>query len=200
MAMLNTSQEYGALTKFFHWIIAALFAFQYFAGHAMLEHFGKGKVLGVGTGYFFSWHKSIGLIALAIILLRLINRRFTRLPDWAPTLTAGEKKLIHRYEVLLYAGMLIMPISGYLYVAASGYDLDFLTLWKLPHPIEKWQELGVAAKWAHIASGWVILGAILAHLAVVLRHQFFVRDNLLGRMLFGRKARALGGAKPAKGV
>ncbi len=188
MAILNTPREYGILTKLFHWSIVVLFVFQYFSAHAMLEHFGKGAVLGVGTGYFFSWHKSIGLVALAIILARIVNRTLDALPAWAAGLTEREKKFVHGYEMLLYAGMLVMPISGYVYVMAADYGVHFFELVKLSNPIGKIPVLAVAAKWIHIVSGWVILAAIVAHLVVVLRHQLLLRDKLMARMWFrGRK-------------
>ena len=44
------------------------------------------------------WHKSIGLIALGAALLRSPWRQSTALPDWAPNLSDGEKRAIHRIE------------------------------------------------------------------------------------------------------
>ena len=37
MALLNTKEGYGALTKLFHWAIVALFAFQFAAGNIMVR-------------------------------------------------------------------------------------------------------------------------------------------------------------------
>jgi cytochrome b561 len=37
MALLNTQNGYGALTKFFHWFIVVLFAFQFAVANIMLH-------------------------------------------------------------------------------------------------------------------------------------------------------------------
>ncbi len=192
MQIVNSAERYGFLTKFLHWFIVLLFAFQYFSGHLMMAMLhgnwqltSKSVVLGLGMNNWFNWHKSIGLVVLAIVVLRLLNRTFTRLPDWAPKLTDGEKKAIHAYEWLLYLGMAIMPLSGFVYTMASGYGVYLFEVYNLPNPIGKWKALGETAKWVHIVSAWVIVAALAAHLFVVLRHQFFVRDNLFGRMWFG---------------
>ena len=189
MGLFNSSQQYGALTKLLHWLIVAIFCFQYFAGNVMLMMDGKSVVLGLTQGNYFSWHKSIGLIALAVAIVRLINRTFSGLPAWASTLTDREKNVIHWYEKLLYFGMFLMPISGYVYVMAGGYGVHFFELFHLPNPIGKWKLLAVTAQWTHFIAAYAIVAALVAHLVVVFRHQFFVKDNLLGRMLPGRKSR-----------
>ena len=192
MQIFNSAERYGWLTKFLHWTIVLLFAFQYFAGHLMMAMLNgdwglntKSVVLSLTMNNWFNWHKSIGLVILAAVVLRLLNRTFSGLPAWAATLSEGEKKVIHRYEQLLYLGMLIMPISGFVYTMAAGYGVHMFEIHHLPNPIGKWKELGEAAKWVHIVSAWVIVAALAAHLFVVLRHQFVVRDNLIGRMWFG---------------
>src|SRR5581483_4836851 len=57
MTLLNTPAGYGALTKLFHWLIVALFAFQYAAGNIMVRMEGGGIALGLSQDAFFNWHK-----------------------------------------------------------------------------------------------------------------------------------------------
>ena len=54
MGLFNSSQQYGALTKLLHWLIVAIFCFQYFAGNVMLMMDGKSVVLGLTQGNYFS--------------------------------------------------------------------------------------------------------------------------------------------------
>lgn len=183
MSWLNTNEYYGSFTKFFHWIVVILFAFQFAAGYTMLS-LGKGETaLGFSGGAWFSWHKSVGLIVLAFAIFRLANRTFTTLPDWAPGLSETERKMIPKYEKLLYLVMFFMPISGYIYVMAGGYGVNFFGLGKLPNPIGKIEEIKIVAKWAHIVCSYVVLGVLAIHLFVVFRHQFVKKDGLLNRML-----------------
>jgi cytochrome b561 len=185
MSMSNTQDGYGALTKWFHWLIVLLFAFQYIGGNIMTGMGGGDTVLGQSQGFFYNWHKSLGLLALVIAIPRLINRHAGRLPDWAPTLSKGEQSFIHRAEQVLYVAMFVMPVSGYLYVMAGDFGVNLFGVWRMPNPIGKMEGLAFAAKWTHIVSGWVLLAAIAGHLFVVLRHQFVIKDGLIKRMLPG---------------
>src|SRR4051794_5520680 len=74
MTLLNTQDGYGALTKLFHWLVVALFAFQFAAANIMLRIDAGGTVLGLTQDTYYNWHKSIGLVALVVAVLRLIAR------------------------------------------------------------------------------------------------------------------------------
>ncbi|MEM6381470.1 MAG: cytochrome b [Pseudomonadota bacterium] len=187
MALSNSADSYGALTKLFHWLIVVLFAWQYASGNIMLGMERGTLVAGLDQNAYFNWHKSIGLVALAIAIFRIINRSIGQLPDWAPTLGDGEKVFIHRAEQLLYLAMFVMPVSGYLYVMAGGFGVLLFGEWRLPNPIGEREWLEFAAKWVHIVSGYVLAAAVAGHVLLVLRHQFFMRDGLLWRMLPGRR-------------
>ena len=69
MALLNTQHGYGALTKLIHWLVVALFAFQFAAANIMLRIDGDGTALGLTQATFYNWHKSIGLLALIVAVM-----------------------------------------------------------------------------------------------------------------------------------
>ena len=183
MTLLNTQDGYGALTKLFHWLIVALFAFQFAAANIMLRIDANETALGLTQATYYNWHKSIGLLALTVAVFRLLARRHGELPPWAPGLSANERKFVHRAEQVLYSAMFVMPISGYLYVMAGGYGVNLFGLVSLPNPIGQWEPLAIAAKWTHILSGYALLLALAGHLGLVLRHQLLLKDGLLHRML-----------------
>jgi len=183
MPVLNTSNQYGAITKTMHWIIVILFALQYAAGYTMVSLGPKETALGLTSSNYYNWHKSIGLVVLIFATSRLLNRSFDNLPDFASSLSESERKLMHRYETLFYIAMFVMPVSGYVYVMAGGYGVHFFEWVHLPNPIGKWPELAFLAKWSHILSSYAILIALAAHLGVVLRQQFILKTGLVSRML-----------------
>lgn len=186
MALLNDGKSYGALTKLLHWLMVALFAFQYVAAAIMVRLDETGKVAGLGQSDYYNWHKSIGLVALAVAIVRIVNRRSGRLPDWAPTLSAGEKTFIHRAEQVLYTAMVVMPISGFVYVMAGGYGVRLFGVYDLANPIGVSGPLAALGKWVHVGAAYVLLAAIAGHVGLVLRHQLIMRDGLLRRMLPGQ--------------
>jgi cytochrome b561 len=189
MSLLNTKDGYGALTKVFHWAIVALFAFQFAAANIMLRTGPEQTALGLTQAVYYNWHKSIGLVALAIAVFRLLARSCGRLPDWAPTLSARERSFVHRAEQVLYAAMFVMPVSGYLYVMAGGYGVNLFGVVELANAIGENKLLAAAAEWTHIACSYLLLLVLAGHVGLILRHQLLLKDRLLDRMLPGSRVR-----------
>ena len=183
MALLNTEDGYGSLTKLCHWLVVALFAFQFAAANIMLRLDGGETALGLSQDTYYNWHKSIGLVALLVAVVRLLARRSGQLPPWAPMLSAGERRFIHRAEQVLYAAMFVMPVSGFVYVMAGGYGVNLFGVVNLPNPIGTWPPLATAAKWVHIVSAYALAAALAGHVGLVLWHTLVLRDGLLRRML-----------------
>lgn len=183
MALTNTEAGYGTLTKVLHWSIVILFALQYVGGNIMTAIGFNSSFAGISTNDYYNWHKSLGLVALLIAVLRLINRQMGKLPPWAPTLSTGERKFVHRAEQVLYLAMFVMPVTGWLYVMWGHYGVNLFGVWEMPRPLPKDNTLRDVAKWAHIGAGWVLLAAMVGHIGLVLRHQLIKKDGLLKRML-----------------
>lgn len=183
MALVNSEAGYGTLTKVFHWSIVILFALQYVGGNIMTSIDFNSSYAGISTNTYYNWHKSLGLVALAIAVLRIINRQMGKLPPWAPTLSSGEQKFVHRAEQVFYLAMFVMPITGWLYVMWGNYGVNLFGVWEMPRPLPRNDTLRDIAKWAHIGAGWILLIGILGHVGLVLRHQLFKKDGLLKRML-----------------
>ncbi|MEO1681042.1 MAG: cytochrome b [Pseudomonadota bacterium] len=183
MALTNSSRGYGTPTKIFHWLIVLLFALQYVGGNIMTSIDFNSSYAGISTNTYFNWHKSLGLVALIVAVLRLINRQLGELPPWASTLSTGERNFVHRVEQVFYLAMFIMPITGWLYVMWGNYGVNLFGVWEMPRPLPRDNTLRDVAKWAHIAAGWVLLAAIVGHVSLVLWHQLIKKDRLLKRMM-----------------
>ena len=183
MHWANSGTHYGLITKFFHWAVFLLFVNQYVVARLMLTTPIGATSLGYTQGELYNWHKSIGLILLALALLRYTWRRTTRLPDWAATLSAGEKQLIHWLERVLYFCMIAMPLSGYFFVMAGGYGVNFFGRWQLPNTIGKHEGLALVAEWTHIVLAVVIVVAVTLHLGLGIRQAIVHKRGYLRRML-----------------
>ena len=169
MQLRNSAARYGVVTKALHWAVAGLLVVQF--------------AIGFGGGGDEDTHATIGLLLLALVVLRLLWRWTTRLPDWAPTLSGGERLLVHWNERLLYLCLLVKPLSGLFLLGADGDEVEVPVLGELPAfwpESDYWEDLFESV---HAWSGYVLLAAIGVHLALVLKHELVNRDGLAGRML-----------------
>ena len=183
MNIKNSSARYGALTKLFHWLIFIGIVMQYFVAAIMLQIKDPETFWGFNQGNYYNWHKSVGLIIFGLVICRYLWRRLASLPDWAPGLSDGEKRYIHRVEQILYACMFVMPISGYVFVMAGDYGVHFFGMVHLPNPIGKIEWLARTAEYIHIVTAVIIVVAFFAHMAMVFKRQFVNRDGYARRML-----------------
>lgn len=183
MQFFNSSTRYGVVTKVFHWTVFLLFLYQYVVANIMLRISQSETFLGFTQGVLYNWHKSIGLVVLLVVLLRLTWRRTTRLPDWAESLSEWEKNASHWIENTLYVAMFVMPISGYLFVMSGDYGVMLFGRIALPNPIGKIETMAEITRWLHIITGWVILITLVCHVGLGLKHQLINRDRFLNRML-----------------
>ena len=183
MPLLNSTTHYGAMTRFLHWAVFLLFAFQYVAGNLMVRLEGGKTVFSIGQDAYYNWHKSIGLTVFALAVLRIAWRKLTSLPDWHPTLTPAERSLSSWNETLLYTCMFLMPVSGYLFVMAGDYGVRLFGVFDLPNPIGKVEWLAATARFVHIVTSYVLVLIVGSHVALGLKHHIFERDGFLYRML-----------------
>jgi cytochrome b561 len=105
-------------------------------------------------------HVLLGLSIIGLGLLRVLWRRFTPLPPWAPYLRPGERRLEGALEKLLLALLFVVPASGLLLITTGD---DWLV--------------------AHIAAQLVLLAVVAVHVGLVLSHTVVRRNGQLRRML-----------------
>ena len=183
MPLKNSAAHYGAVSRFLHWSVFLLFVCQYVGANIMTNLARDKTLFGLTQGDYYNWHKSIGLVLLGLALVRLVWRKTTPLPDWAPTLTAAERTISHCNEMLLYWCMFLLPISGYFFVMAGGFGVKLFGLYELPNPVGKRESLATLALVAHIVVGYAAVVLIAWHVGLGLKHHLFDRDGFLNRML-----------------
>jgi cytochrome b561 len=82
---------------------------------------------------------------------------------------------------LLYALLLLMPITGYLQ-SADDRRVSYLGLFNLPE-LPRNKALGHAAQVVHLAGQWGIYALVGLHVGATLWHVAIRRDGLLDRMI-----------------
>lgn len=181
--MRNTTHRYGPVTKALHWLTFLLVVNQFVVAWVMMR-LGEGETwAGYAQGPLYEWHKSIGLVLLAVFVVRFGWRQFTEYPDWAPNLSPAERRWIGATERTLYLCLFLMPASGFVFVMAGGYGIVFLNRWDVPFVIGQHETMARAAQWTHLLTAWLLVAALLAHWGLTFRHQSKHRDRYVQRML-----------------
>lgn len=144
--------------------------------------------LGPTQFALYGWHKSFGVIVLALVALRLLWRAVSPGPDPLPATPAWEVQAAWLTHMALYLLLVVMCISGYVLNSATNFPLSLFGWFSLPNVTGGENE---AVAWiagrVHLAAFWALAAVSLAHAAAALRHHFILRDTVLRRMLPGRR-------------
>lgn len=183
MHLRNSPNGYGAITKFLHWTVFALFIYEYVVANMMLRLKQGDTMVGLTQGTLYNWHKSIGLVLLVVALARIAWRKAVALPDWAPTLTPAERTISGWTETALYWCMFLMPVSGYVFTMAGGFGVKLFGLYDLANPIGVNKSLASAARLVHAVTSYGVVLCVGWHVGSGLKHHLLEGDGFLRRML-----------------
>ena len=171
--------KYDRLSVTLHWLMAILLIFQLALGLWMLD-LPKGPS-GM-RAYWFNIHKSCGMLLGMLILVRAIWACLRPRVKPAPAVIVM-RRLAAASHGLLYALMLILPLSGFLGSVFSGYPIRFFGL-RLPQLAQRWDE---GKEWLSLLHHWAAYALIMLvtlHLLAFLHHQFILKDALVRRMRY----------------
>jgi len=193
MPMANTPDSYGTVARLFHWFSAALIltaiALAFYA-----ESLPRGTDAEVArAALVYSLHKTIGITSFATALGRiawgltqpkpaaLFPAR--RLETWAAAVTHWS----------LYAAMLVMPGSGWLFHATTDGFAPILWPFGQSLPmVPKSTALAHLFRAIHGGSAKLLYVSVALHVVGALKHAVIDRDGTLARMLTGRAQGAAG--------
>ncbi|MBJ9974900.1 cytochrome b [Pseudomonas sp. S75] len=183
MQLRNSASRYGAVSIALHWGVAL----------AVFGLFGLGLWM-VGLDYYDPWrkagpdlHKSIGLVLLATMLLRVLWRLISPPPPTLAThgtFTRVAAKLGH---LGLYLGLFAVMTAGYLISTADGVGIPVFGLFEVPALVSNLPDQADVAGTIHLYLAWGLVIFAGLHGLAALKHHFIDRDATLTRML-GRKA------------
>lgn len=166
-----------------HWLIALLVIGQFALGWWMLQI--PKQPVGPRVEAF-NLHKSVGLVILALMVVRILWWSGHRPPS-LPAMPAWQAWAARATHFALYALLLLQPLSGYLGSAVSGFPVKFFGL-ALPVWAGKDVPLKEFLSLVHLATSWFIAVAVALHVAAALKHALIDRDRLLARMGVGKRA------------
>lgn len=178
MCMKNTQEKFGLVAQGFHWVMALLVVGMLGLG-LYLEEMERGPELFKMIGI----HKSIGVIVLALIVLRIVWRFMNVTPTPLPNHARWEVILAKAVQGVLYLTMLIMPLSGWIMSSSAGYPVSVFGWFEMPNLVEKNKEINEIAKEVHEITAWIMIGGIVLHFAGAIKHKIIDKDETVLRMM-----------------
>jgi cytochrome b561 len=176
------SPRYTTIARLLHWIIALLVISQFVLGWWMQS---IPKLPAGPRAEAFNLHKSMGLVILALMAIRILWRSWVPPPPWPPA-PHWQRILAKGNHAVLYVLLVALPVSGYLGSVFSGYPVRFfgatLPAWGTPLPAMK-DAMGMV----HLVATWALAAAVALHLAGALHHAMTTGENVLGRMGWRRR-------------
>ncbi len=175
----SSRAQYSRSAIGLHWLIALLMVCGFYLGWIMTD------IPGITPTKlkYFSWHKWIGVTVFALAVIRVLWRVRHKAPSMPRRISAWQRGVAHLVHFLLYALMIMIPMSGYLYSSAAGIQVVYLGIVPLPTIIGPNPALKVALGFVHIYLNYTLLALAAMHLMAALKHQFVDHDGLLARMI-----------------
>ncbi|MBW8309632.1 MAG: cytochrome b [Candidatus Paracaedibacteraceae bacterium] len=175
VTLKNDINSWGIVARLFHWISAFLLIGLLYVGLIMVDMVNSPEKFDL-----YRYHKSLGILVLGLIIMRLMWRWI----NITPTLpTPG---LASRLSApVLYMLMLIMPVSGMIMSQAGGHPISFFGWFNVPILLEKNPSIGKLAWQIHGYTGKILIGVIALHFMAAFYHQWILKNNLLRRMIKG---------------
>jgi cytochrome b561 len=209
-AVTHKPKRYHPALVALHWIIVILIF-----GTAFLAKGGEGEGRQGGSTIagipILGVHMILGLTVLVLLVVRLLIRWRTQRPEWASTGSLFLDRIGELTHWALYFFTFAITITGLVLALQSNrftrvfnpagasrgqFTPSQSQPGQLPPPGEN-SPSGGAGRF--LRGGGFSLGAfhglswklflllILLHIGAALYHQFFIKDNLLGRMWFGKQ-------------
>lgn len=182
----DTKEKLSPITVSLHWIV----------GLTIIALLGVGIYMEQTHAYgLYDIHKSIGVIIFAVIMLRVVWRIMNGWPEAASQYKKWEHTLSKIIHYVLLIGTLMIPISGMMMSGMGGHGIavfGFELLAENVSPTDPHEVIPLnagMAKTGAMLHGWVsyiLIGALVLHIAGAFKHHIIDGDGTLKRML-GKK-------------
>jgi cytochrome b561 len=175
---MRSPDRYTRVAIALHWLIAA----------AILSNLALGSVmtdlpLSPQKLRIYAYHKWTGISVALLVLARIAWRLGHRPPPLPPSMPRWERSAAQVSHFALYALTLAVPLSGWLFSSAKGFQTVYLGLVPIPDLLAQDATLADALLLWHRGLNYLMVALLGLHVAAALKHHFRDRDDVLVRML-----------------
>lgn len=180
--------EYGRTAKLLHWASALFFLIALGIGLYFSQlDYRNDKTDYAAFGEVIYWHKTFGVLVFVLVFYRLYYRWKNpppALPDGSPAWMRVGSWLSH---ASLYALIVILGVTGLVASDIGNYPVKMFEIWAIPQFPEQNRELADEIFKVHMWLGNLAAYLVGLHVAASLYHHFIVKDDILARMLPGKR-------------
>lgn len=164
----DAGSGYGSGARLFHWATAVLILVQLPAGIAMTS-----EAVPALNDALFILHKGLGCILLLVVAARLAWKLSHPVPPLPPGAPALQRRIAAWTHGLLYALLIVMPVSGYVRTVGDGYPIEMLDALGVPPLVTGVPDVAHVMLVVHKFSGYLLAALIAAHVAAAVHHGLF---------------------------
>jgi cytochrome b561 len=177
---MNTSatadrQQFTVSMRFLHWLMAAMVLTMLGIGINMVASLASYHDL-------VSIHRPLGILILLVVVIRYLNRRFSVLPPFPPTMSSRERFVASKSELLFYTLLFVQPLVGWGMLSAARYPIVLFGSLHLFPILPHSAMLYAVLRKTHTVLAFLLFLTFLAHFGAILFHTLIVRDGMFGRM------------------
>jgi cytochrome b561 len=178
----NTTSTWGSVSRWFHWILAAviigMLAYGWWMNHipARADRF-----------FYRSIHADIGYVVLLLMVVRLVWRSINPTPALPVDTPRWQRIAAHVSHWALYLITIVVAMLGWAHSGAHKPDYSsWFGLFHVPQITSPDKAMADTFEERHIFMAYVLLALVAIHLAAALWHHFIKRDRVTARMIDGR--------------
>jgi cytochrome b561 len=127
-------------------------------------------------------HKSLGMTALALLIVRLPYRLWRGAPEDTEPLSPLMRFGAGLAHWALYGLMAFMPLTGYLNSGAGGNTLPWFGLFQWPRLVPLDKSLSHIGSFLHDWGAYAVYALVGLHILAALWHRVVRKDGVMRRM------------------
>jgi cytochrome b561 len=170
--------SYDPIQRVFHWLMAAVILTAICVGLYAADLPKEDAT----RGFWFGIHKSLGMTALFLAILRIGWRLLKSAPRYRVPLGRFTALAASATHAALYVLMVAVPIGGYVLSTASDHPVSWFGLFTFPSLVPVDKSLAKLADGAHVTGALILATVIALHIAAAAWHHWFKRDEVMARM------------------
>ena len=179
MNIRNTKTSYGLVSILLHWLMAVILTGLFFTGLYMTS-------LDYYDPLYHRlphWHKSLGVIAISLLLIRLSWNAYSSKPGPLKSHKKTEVLLAHSMQSVIYILIILIVLTGYLISTAKGKAIELFNWFNIPAFINivNGETVDLTGK-AHLIIAYLFITLVTLHAIAALKHHFIDKDNTFKRM------------------